>query len=116
MNEDAQRVPDLPDEPDPWHWDNWNPGDGESIAGKVIERESARSERFQKDFEILVLENGSGETTRVPGARAHLAALIDEYDPQVGDYVAIRHWDPAPGERAHRYAMRVTKEGDDVPF
>jgi hypothetical protein len=109
----ATNLPDLPDAPDPWRGDSWDPGDGESIGGKLIERETAHSDRYNRDFDVLVLENGSGESTRVLCARAHLAALVAEHDPSVGDYVAIRHWDPAPGERAHRYAMRVS---DDIPF
>ena len=59
-----------------------------------------------------MIENGIGNQTRVLCARAHLAALVAEHDPQPGDQVAIRHWDPLAGERAHRYAMRIAKAED----
>lgn len=113
----SNRVPEIPAEPDPWSDKDWDPGDGDSIAGTVLERETVHSRAFDRDFEILTIQNGTGEPTRVPCARAHLAALVAEHDPQAGDQVAIRHWDPAEGAQAHRYAMRVTKakEGDDVP-
>lgn len=121
---DAHRVPEIPDEPDPWNGNDWNPGDGDSIAGTVLERETVHSRTYDRDFEVLTIENGSGEPTRVSCARAHLAALLIDHDPQVGDQVAIRHWDPAEGKNAHRYAMRVTKAAapagtggvDEIPF
>jgi hypothetical protein len=102
---------EVPEAPDRWGTDEdvWEPGDGESIAGTVVKRETAFSKRFENDFEILHVKNGSGETIKVLGARAHLASLIEEHDPQVGDEVVIRHWSPLPGTRAHLYAMRVAK-------
>lgn len=114
------RVPEIPDEPDPWDGSDWNPVDGESIAGEVIGRETVHSKKFDRDFEVLVVENGGGEPVRVACARAHLKALVAEHDPQPGDAVAIVHWDPVEGSSAHRYALRVTKnreEADDaIPF
>jgi hypothetical protein len=104
---------DVPEAPDKWGTDEdvWEPADGESIAGTVVKRETAFSKRYENSFEILHVKNGSGETTKVLAARAHLASLVEEHDPEVGDEVAIRHWNPAPGERAHLYALRVAKNG-----
>src|SRR5262249_30232788 len=99
----------LPDEPDPWAGDNWQPGDGESITGIVTRRSTERSERYGTEFEVLTLQNDEGDEIDVVCARAHLAALVTEHDPQPGDAVGIKHWDPFPGERAHRYAMRIDK-------
>jgi hypothetical protein len=110
-------LSDLPDQPDPWSGgDSWKPGDGEAIVGEVTRRTTERSERYGTEFEVLTLENDEGGEIDVVSARAHLAALVKEHDPHVGDTVAIRHWNPEPGERAHRYAMRVQKGDDDAPF
>jgi len=113
-------VPPIPTEPDNWPGDDWDPADGESIAGEVIGRETAHSKKFDRDFEVLVVETDDGETARVACARAHLKALVEEQDPRPGDAIAITHWDPAEGKTAHQYALRVSKnreEADDaVPF
>ena len=77
----------------------------------MVERKTLTSERYGTEFEVLVLANGDGNEIDVNCARAHLAALIREHDPQPGDTVAIRHWNPPSGERAHRYAMRIEKAG-----
>lgn len=110
-------VPSPPTEPDAWPGNDWDPGDGESLSGEIIGRETAHSKQFDRDFEILVVETGEGEPVRVPCARAHLKSLVEQHDPRPGDGIAITHWDPAEGKSAHQYALRVTKGADDeIPF
>lgn len=116
MNESPHRVPDLPEEPDPWADDAWDPSPGDGIVGTVTDRETAESAKLGKSFEILTVDNGNGET-KVLGGRVHLASLIEQHDPQVGDGIALRYFGPRAGERTHLYAMRVVKRsGDEPPF
>jgi hypothetical protein len=121
--------PEIPEEPDPRKgggsgrlenrsWDQ--NGDCDHEGGEVVEVTDVYSKRWDRWFKVLLLQADDG-LVRVPCFRAHLAALIVEHDVQVGDVIMIRHWQPAPGERAHRYALRksVVEEppaDDGVPY
>ena len=98
----------LPNAPDPWNdGDRWDPEDGESITGTVVERKTLTSERYGREFEVLVLANGDGNEVDVNCARAHLASLVREHDPQVG-----RHGGNPPLGPAERRARSPLCDAD----
>jgi hypothetical protein len=117
-------IPDPASEPDEFESNDWlGETTGDTCVGEVTARESHHSKKYGTDFDVLVVRNGDGKEKRVPCARAHLAQLVEKYDPQVGDGVAITFFGEKPDGYGFRYAMRVAKaqaEGaksdDDIPF
>jgi hypothetical protein len=116
----ATNIPEPADKPDPFDSNDWK-GEhrGDSVTGVVTTRESFVSEKYGKTFDVLTIRNGDGEVKRVACARAHLAQLLAEHDPQPGDGIAITFFGQEPGGLTYLYGMRVEKaegDDDDIPF
>lgn len=104
-------IPEPAAEPDPIESNDWlGQNVGESIVGTVVERETFTSKRYNRDFDVLTIRNGDGDEKRVPCARAHLAQLLAEHDPQPGDGIAITYFGERPDGYGFQYAMRVSKQ------
>jgi hypothetical protein len=102
-------IPEPATEPDPIESNDWlGEKSGDTISGVVTVRETAHSDKYNRDFEILTIRNGDDEEKRLPCARQHLTQLVEKYDPQPGDGIAVTYFG-RPDGFAFQYGMRVNK-------
>lgn len=70
---------------------SWDPGEGDVLAGFVATRETKDSQFRGEQVEVLTIDRGDGTTVAVWCGSTDLKALIEEQDPQPGDFLEARY-------------------------